>query len=62
MFEKVDAGGYVGPFLATKTMEIGDIVLLHVGRQLKSRESAIYAYDVIVKGPCVFDGFSGRLL
>ena len=33
MFEKVRAIGHIEPFLATKAMEKGDIVLLHVGKQ-----------------------------
>ena len=33
MFEKVKDIGHIEPFLATKSMQIGDIVVLHVGQQ-----------------------------
>ena len=33
MFEKVSGAGHIEPFLATKAMEEGDLILLHVGRQ-----------------------------
>lgn len=33
MFEKVKSIGHIEPFLATKSMKIGDTLLLHVGTQ-----------------------------
>ena len=53
LFEKVKSVGHIEPFLATKKMEIGDIVLLHVGCQDPSKESGIYAYGTIVNGPYI---------
>lgn len=53
MFKEVKGIGHVEPFLATKEMEIGDIVLLHVGSQSKLYPSGIYAYGTIVHGPYI---------
>ena len=53
MFSNVKATGYVEPFLATKAMMIGDLVLLHVGQQDKRYESGVYAYDRVVEGPFI---------
>lgn len=55
MFEKVTGEGHVEPFLATKSMEEGDLVLLHVGSQNKQYASGIYAYGTIVKGPYILE-------
>lgn len=49
MFEKVKHIGHIEPFLATKSIEVGDVILLHVGAQDKSYESGIYAVEEIVK-------------
>ena len=53
MFSNVKATGHVEPFLATKTMIIGDLVLLHVGQQDKRYESGVYAYGRVVEGPFI---------
>ena len=53
MFQKVNGPGHVEPFLATKSMDLGDIVLLHVGQQEKNYESGIYAYGTIIEGPLI---------
>lgn len=53
MFNKVSGVGHVEPFLATSSMEYGDLVLLHVGQQDKRFESGIYAFGTIVEGPFV---------
>ena len=53
MFEKVKSVGHIEPFLATKSMEIGDLVLLHVGAQLKCCPSGIYAVGEIIAGPYI---------
>lgn len=53
MFKEVKSIGHIEPFLAVKSMEIGDTVLLHVGRQDKTKESGVYAYGTIVKGPYI---------
>lgn len=53
MFEKVKNIGHIEPFLATKSMTVGDMVLLHVGRQNKKYESGIYAYGEVVEGPYI---------
>lgn len=33
LFDKVKGPGHVEQFLATRDMQIGDIVMLHVGKQ-----------------------------
>ena len=55
MFEKVSGVGHIEPFLATKAMKIGDIILLHVGAQDKQYESGVYAYGTVVKGPYILE-------
>ena len=51
MFEKVRKVGHIEPFLATKAMEVGDLLLLHVGQQNKKYQSGIYAIGKVVRGP-----------
>ena len=53
IFEKVNNVGHVEPFLATKAMTVGDILLLHVGQQNKNYKSGVYAIGKIVKGPYI---------
>ena len=53
MFENVSGVSHVEPFLATSSMEYGDIVLLHVGQQDKRYESGIYAFGTVVEGPFI---------
>lgn len=53
MFKIVKSIGHIEPFLAVKSMKLGDIVLLHVGKQDKRKESGVYAYGEIVKGPYI---------
>ena len=53
MFENVREIGHVEPFLATKSMRIGDIVLLHVGQQHKRYDSGVYAIGVIESMPYI---------
>ncbi len=55
MFEKVKKTGHIETFLATKNMEIGDIVLLHVGQQNRKYESGIYAIGRIIKEPYILE-------
>lgn len=55
MFLKVSGPGHVESFLATQSMNIGDIVLLHVGQQDKHYESGVYAYGTITDGPFVLN-------
>ena len=55
MFEKVKSIGHIEPFLATSSMNIGDIVLLHVGSQNKRYKSGIYAIGTIVKAPYILE-------
>lgn len=54
MFEKVSGVGHVETFLATKTMSMGDIILLHVGRQNKNYDSGIYAIGCVIKEPHIY--------
>lgn len=53
MFKNVNNIGHVEPFLAVKSMEIGDLVFLHVGKQDKTKESGVYAYGEVVKEPYI---------
>lgn len=53
MFEKVSGVGHIEPFLATKSMSKGDIVLLHVGQQNKKYQSGVYAIGKIVREPYI---------
>ena len=48
LFDKVKGPGHVEPFLATRDMQIGDIVMLHVGKQDPAHESGIYAYGTVI--------------
>lgn len=51
MFDVVKNIGHIESFYAVSTMNFGDIVLFHVGSQVKSVESGIYAVGTIVHGP-----------
>lgn len=53
MFEKVRNIGHIEPFLATKSMSVGDLMLLHVGQQNKNYKSGVYAIGKIVKTPYI---------
>ncbi len=53
MFEKVKKAGHIEPFLATKEMNIGDIIILHVGNQDKNKQSGVYAWGVITDAPYI---------
>ena len=55
MFEKVSGVGHVEPFLATRSMEYGDLVLLHVGQQDRRYKSGIYAYGTVVEPPFILE-------
>lgn len=53
LFDKVKGPGHVEPFPATRDMQIGDIVMLHVGKQDPAHESGIYAYGTVIYGPYI---------
>lgn len=53
MFNNVKHIEHIEPFLAVKSMAIGDLVFLYVGQQDKTKESGVYAYGEIIKGPYV---------
>lgn len=53
MFEAVKGIGHIEHFLATKSMELGDILFLHVGAQNGKYKSGLYAYGTIVKEPYI---------
>lgn len=55
MFEVVKSIGHIEPFLAVSSMNLGDIVFLHAGKQDRDYESGIYAYGRIVKGPYILE-------
>lgn len=56
MFNSVKEIGHIETFLATKDMEIGDIMFLYVGKQDKSYVSGVYAIGEIVKKPYIYTG------
>lgn len=53
MFRMVSGPGHVEPFLSTKAMKPGDMLLLHVGQQDSRYESGVYAYGTVVEGPFI---------
>lgn len=53
IFEKVKRIGHIEPFLATQVMNVGDLMVLHVGQQDKRHESGIYAIGKIIEGPFI---------
>ncbi len=53
IFEKVQKNDHIEPFLATKAMDIGDLILLHVGSQNPMYQSGIYAYGTVVRSPYI---------
>lgn len=53
MFEKITGVNHVECFLATNEMKKGDILFLHVGRQLRKYESGIYAVGKIISEPYI---------
>ncbi len=53
IFEKVKMPDHIEPFLATKSMSYGDLVLFHVGSQNKRYDSGIYAYGTIIREPYI---------
>lgn len=55
LFENVKGSGHVEPFLATRDMQLGDIVMLHVGKQNPAHESGIYAYGTVIYGPYILE-------
>lgn len=56
MFEEVKFVNHIETFLATKNMQLNDIVLLHVGKQSKMKKSGVYAWGIIVKEPYIYKG------
>ena len=53
IFEEVKGIGHIEAFLATQDMQLGDLMVFHVGAQNKSYVSGIYAYGTIVKAPYI---------
>ncbi len=53
IFEKVKNIGHIEVFLATKSMVVGDTVLLHVGAQNKKYASGIYAVGTVITSPYI---------
>ena len=53
LFDNVKGPGHVECFLATRNMQLGDIVMLHVGKQDPAHESGIYAYGTVIYGPYI---------
>lgn len=55
MFQKVQAPGHIETFLATKSMALGDILTLYVGKQDPRVEAGIYALGEIIRGPYLLE-------
>ena len=55
LFDKVEGTGHIECFLATRDMQLGDIVMLHVGKQDSAHESGIYAYGTVIYGPYILE-------
>ncbi|MBO7215085.1 MAG: HNH endonuclease, partial [Clostridia bacterium] len=55
MFEKISGIGHIEGLLATKSMENGDIILLHAGKQNRKYKSGIYSIGEIVTAPFIFN-------
>lgn len=53
IFKNVKKIGHIEPFIATKSMKIGDIMVFYVGGQDKSVGSGIYAVGVIISMPYI---------
>lgn len=53
LFYKVKGPGHVEPFLATRDMQLDDIVMLHVDEQNPAHESGVYAYGTVIYGPYI---------
>ena len=53
MFEKVESAGHIETFLATKEMQTGDLIALHVGSQNITKKSGIYAFGIIISEPYI---------
>lgn len=53
LFYKVKGPGHVEPFLATRDMQLDDIVMLHVDKQDPAHESGVYAYGTVIYGPYI---------
>ena len=53
IFEKVKSPGHIEPFLATKSMTVGDLMLLYVGQQDRKYESGVYAVGEIIDTPFI---------
>ena len=55
MFKKISGIGHIEGLLATKSMECGDIILLHAGKQNRKYKSGIYSIGEIVTAPFIFN-------
>lgn len=55
LFDNVKGSGHVECFLATRDMQLGDIVILHVGKQDPAHESGVYAYGTVIYGPYILE-------
>lgn len=51
MFENVNAYKYVESFYSNKSMEIGDVIVLYIGKQVDSIESGVYGFATIISEP-----------
>ena len=55
LFDNVKGSGHVECFLATRDMQLGDIVILHVGKQDPAHESGVYAYGTVIYGQNILE-------
>ena len=55
IFSEVKEIGHIEEFVATKSMSVGDIVLLYVSHHT-DKENGVYAFGIITKNPYVYLG------
>ena len=60
LFDNVKGSGHVEWFRATRDMQLGDIVILHVGKQDPAHESGVYAYGTVIYGPYILENRSAE--
>lgn len=56
MFKEIKSVGHEEYLLATKSMKVGDYILLHVGQQKSDVNSGVYAIAQIIENPAIYNG------
>lgn len=62
MFTEVNGIGHIETFCATKSMKIGNIILLYVTRQQKPVKCGIYSFGIAVTEPYAEPDGSGLVI